>query len=573
MSGAADTSRVTGSRVGRNDPCACGSGRKYKHCCQAKESAPASPGGANARPPQATKQRLKELFHAAKGHWGAGRLPEAIPLLREIARLDPNAPQAHHDLGVTYLRCGRLRDGTDSLQRAIDLRPSFEGALRHLVDGLEPQGREAEALIACRKLSRTAEDPLDRRYYAAKVLVKEKKFDEAAKELRQLVVLSPDRTEVRLLLGQLLSDQGQFEEAVNQFSGVVLRAPSALQRLAEAKRMTDKDRPLIDRLRAVSVQPGLDVMPQSSLQFGLGKAYDDLGDHAEAMRHYDQANRIRAASQRLDRETLAKTYDSHIRSFTAEGLARAAQQLSRPPVAGDDLPVFIVGLPRSGTTLAEQILSSHRDIAAGGELPFWRERVAAWRSSRIGSIDRSAVSQAADAYRALLRSLGPASRRVTDKSPSNYELLWLIRPSFPEARIIHCRRDPIDTALSIYFTNFWSRHDYAWDRSDIVFQFRQYQRLMDHWRRVLPPDRFTEVHYEALVADRETETRRLIAFLGLEWDEACLAPERNTRVVQTASVWQARQPVYKTSVERWRRYEPWLGELRELLSEGKAATS
>jgi hypothetical protein len=117
------------------------------------------------------------------------------------------------------------------------------------------------------------------------------------------------------------------------------------------------------------------------------------------------------------------------------------------------------------------------------------------------------------------------------------------------------------------------RHDYAWDRGDLVFQFRQYERLMDHWRRVLPSDRFTEVQYETLIADREAETRRLIAFLGLEWDEACLAPEQNTRVVQTASVWQARQPVYKTSVERWRRYEPWLGELRELLPEAKAAAS
>jgi tetratricopeptide (TPR) repeat protein len=568
MSGAAETAQVTG-KVGRNDPCPCGSGKKYKHCCQA--SAAASPCGARARPPQATKQRLRELFLAAKGHWDAGHLTEAIPLFREIARLDPNAPQAHHDLGVTYLRCGRLREGTDSLQRAIDLRPGFEGALRHLVGGLEPQGREAEAMSACRKLSRTAEDPIDRRYYAAKVLVKEKNFDEAAKELRQLVVVSPGRTDIRLLLGQLLSDQGQFEEAVQQLKVVVESNPAAFQQLAEAKRMTDKDRPLIDRLLAI--QPGLDAMPYSSLQFGLGKAYDDLGDYAEAMRHYVEANRIRAASNRLDRATLAKTYDSYITGFTTEGLALVAKKVARQAVPGDDLPVFIVGMPRSGTTLTEQILSSHRDIAAGGELPFWRERVAAWRASRIGSVDGSALSDAAEAYRALLRRSGPTSRRVTDKSPTNYELLWLIRLSFPDARIIHCRRHPIDTALSIFFTNFWSRHDYAWDRSDIVFQFRQYERLMDHWRRVLPSDRFTEVQYETLVADREAETRRLIAFLGLEWDEACLAPERNTRVVQTASVWQARQPVYASSVERWRRYEPWLGELRELLPEARATAS
>ena len=572
MSGAVNSARAAG-RVGRNDPCPCGSGKKYKHCCQAKDPTSASPGGANARPTQAMKQRLQELFLAAKEHWDVGRLADAIPLFREIARLDPNAPQAHHDLGVTYLRCGRLREGTDSLQRAVDLRPGFERALRHLVDGLEPQGREAEALIACGKLSRAAENPLDRRYYSAKVLVKERKLEEAAKELRQLITLSPQRTDLRLLLGQVLSDQGQFEEAASQLSAAVERAPAAFQRLAETKRLTERDRPLVERLRAVSDQPGLDVMPRSSLQFGLGKAYDDLGDYEEAMRHYDAANRLRAASQRLDRAALAKSYDSHIKSFTAEGLARAAQQLSRPPVAGNDLPVFIVGLPRSGTTLAEQILSSHRDIVAGGELHFWSERLAAWRTSRIGAIDMSALSEASEDYRALLRTFGPTSLRVTDKAPSNYELLWLIRLAFPDARIIHCRRHPIDTALSIFFTNFWSLHNYAWDRSDIVFQFRQYERLMAHWRSVLPPDRFTEVDYEALVADREMETRRLIRFIGLDWDEACLAPERNTRVVQTASVWQARQPVYMTSVERWRNYEPWLGELRELLESPHSAAS
>ena len=163
---------------------------------------------------------------------------------------------------------------------------------------------------------------------------------------------------------------------------------------------------------------------------------------------------------------------------------------------------------------------------------------------------------------------------MTDKQPINFELLWLIRLAFPDARIVHCRRHPVDTCLSIYFTNFWAhQNDYACDRGDLVFYYRQYERLMDHWRRVLPPDRFTEVDYETLVADREAETRRLVAFIGLDWDDACLAPERKRRAVKTASVWQARQPVYKTSVERWRRYEPWLGELRELLPEPASAGS
>ncbi len=189
----------------------------------------------------------------------------------------------------------------------------------------------------------------------------------------------------------------------------------------------------------------------------------------------------------------------------------------------------------------------------------------------MAGLDAAALWKAADEYLAVLRAAGANALRITDKQPPNFELLWLIRLAFPEARIIHCRRNPVDTCLSIYFSYFGSQQDYAFDRGDLVFQYRQYERLMEHWRRVLPQDRFIEVEYETLIADREAETRRLVAFLGLDWDDACLAPERNPRPIKTASVWQARQPVYTTSLERWRRYEPWLQELRELLPEPASA--
>lgn len=222
-------------------------------------------------------------------------------------------------------------------------------------------------------------------------------------------------------------------------------------------------------------------------------------------------------------------------------------------------------MPRSGTTLVEQILSAHRDVAAGGELAFWLQRRDALHAARTDPLDAGALSKAADDYLALLREIGPRALRVTDKNPMNFEALWLIRLALPRARVIHCRRNPIDTCLSIFFMNFGGKHDYAYDRGDLAFYYREYERLMQHWRAALPLDRFTEVEYETLVADPEEETRRLIAFCGLDWDDACLAPQRNGRAVKTSSQWQVRQPIYKTSVERWRRYEPWLGELRELL--------
>ncbi len=224
-------------------------------------------------------------------------------------------------------------------------------------------------------------------------------------------------------------------------------------------------------------------------------------------------------------------------------------------------------MPRSGTTLVEQTLSSHPAVAAGGELSYWGERLAAREAAGAAPISKDGMSEAADGYLSLLRSLGPNALRVTDRTPRNYELLWLPRLATPKARIIHCRRDPVDTCLSNYFTNFWAQ-DYAWDRGDLVFFYRQYERLMDHWRKILPPDRFIEVDYEALVEDPEAETRRLIAFLGLDWDAACLASDSDARLIETASRRQARQPVYATSVGRWRRYQPWLGELRALAPDG-----
>jgi len=175
----------------------------------------------------------------------------------------------------------------------------------------------------------------------------------------------------------------------------------------------------------------------------------------------------------------------------------------------------------------------------------------------------------AEDYLALLRRIGPNALRVTDKNPFNFLWAGLIHQALPNARFIHCRRDPIDTCLSIYFTRFASAQPFAYDRGDLLFYYRQYQRLMAHWQSVLPPDRLLEIDYQELTADPEQQTRRIVAFCGLAWDDGCLAPERNERRVRTASIWQARQPVYRSSVERWRNYQPWLGELAELHAGGE----
>ncbi len=556
--------------IGRNDLCPCGSGRKYKRCCQAKDARVEMPAAAQ-RAPSASRHRLAALTAAAKAHYDVQRWAEAIPLFLEIVSLDPKNAAAYLDLGVAFLACGRSAEAVASLQRATELQPSNERALTHLGAALLRRGRKSEALVVFRKLSRRAEDALARRLYSAQALELQGRLDEAERELRRLVDLAPQSAKVRAFLGMLLSNRHMFEEAAHHLTQAIDGFPPAFHDLSIIKRFTEADRPLLDRMRSLAERSGLDVLARASVRFGLGKAFDDLGDYAEAMRQYEAANRLRGTSGRVDRAALAARYDNIIAGHPAEALASARQPPAGLARAADDLPVLIVGAPRSGTTLVEQILSSHPAVAAGGELPFWQEHN--WRPSGTSSVEAGKLSRIGEDYRAQLRHIGPGAMRVIDKLPRNFEAIGQIRMALPDARIIHCRRNPLDTCLSMFFTNFTTGHEYTWDRGDLAFFYRQYERLMEHWRRALEDDRFIEIQYETLVANREAETRRLIAFCGLDWNEACLTPERNRRAVNTASLWQARQPVYTTSVDRWRRYEPWLGELRELLPAPEASPS
>jgi hypothetical protein len=232
----------------------------------------------------------------------------------------------------------------------------------------------------------------------------------------------------------------------------------------------------------------------------------------------------------------------------------------------DETPLLIVGMPRSGTTLVERIVSSHPRATGRGELPFWSEEGPAWLEAPLDARSGRAAEVRAAYLRVLRAGTAGHVLRATDKMPFNFFWLGLVHRLFPRARFVHCRRHPVDTCLSIYTTQFGVSWPFASSRADLALYYRLYARLMDHWRAVIPPERLLEVDYEDVVADPDASARRLVAFAGLPWDDACLAPEKNPDAVRTANKWQARQPVYRTSTERWRRYEPWLGELRELLA-------
>jgi hypothetical protein len=228
--------------------------------------------------------------------------------------------------------------------------------------------------------------------------------------------------------------------------------------------------------------------------------------------------------------------------------------------------LFIVGMIRSGTSLMEQIVSSHPDVAGAGELSFWHDHEQdCWGADGLPDPER--LQQISGMFVELIQSKAPQARRVTDKLPHNFALIGEIASALPEARFIHCRRSPADNCLSVYTTAYQRPPVFAHDRANIAFAYREYARMMDHWRAVLPADRLLEVSYEEMVQDREAVVRRVIEFIGLPWHEACLRHEENQRAVRTPSLWQVRQPIYTTSMQRWRRFEEWIPEFVELEKE------
>lgn len=383
--------------------------------------------------------------------------------------------------------------------------------------------------------------------------------------MRLVVAANPSDPAAQDLLGTLLRELGRFDEASAHYRKRIAAAPrdgAAHLGFALTRRMTELDRPMLEGMSLALEDKTLDAKERARFHYAAAKADDDLGNYAEAIEHYDAANVImreglKRSGRKLDKARHAANIERMIRVFDRDFLARLSG-------VDSERPIFIVGMIRSGTTLAEQILSSHPAIGAGGELPFWGRQGGLLTEMEEGRFDSEKKRLLAEEYCALLDRLAPGARRVIDKMPTNYLLLGLLHAVFPRARIVHCRRNALDTCLSIYFTPFENLPDFAGDRESIAFYYEQYAKLMDHWQNALPAGSIFELDYEKLIADRQAVVRQLLTFCGVEWDEACLHHEQNPRAVVTPSMWQVRQPIYRASAGRWRNYAPWLGALARL---------
>ena len=461
--------------------------------------------------------------------WGLGRYGEADGCYRAAIRVRPAYPDAHANLGALLLSKGEFADAETALRRALKLNPTLLNARHNLGLTLIGRGRWREA---------------------------RGQFNKALKR-------DPRHAAACVGAARIASLEGQFAEAealLRRALNVDPHMPAAWAALAGLRRMTPADAVWRERAEAIAATTSAGLQ-EADLRFAIGKYCDDVGDYQGAFASYQRGNALlKAVADGYDRRQREQFVDEVRRTYSAPTLATAADG-----ACASIRPVFVVGMMRSGTSLAEQIIGSHPSVVAAGELEFWNEaaraRAALDQAAPLRAPERE---QLATAYLKVLATHSADAARVIDKAPANTDCLGLIHSVFPNARILYMRRDPIDTCLSCYFQQLSPAHTHTMDLGDLAHYYEQHHRLLEHWRAVLPPGTMLEIPYAELVSDLEHWTRKVLDFLGLAWDARCLEFHSTRRAVVTASFWQVRQRIYRESVGRWRNYRTFLGPLLRL---------
>ena len=498
-------------------------------------------------------------LHLARSSLALQDIAAALAAATRATTLSPHSADAHFLLGHALAKRKDYRAAADAYRTADRLAPDRYETLLSLGTVLAELKQIEEAVTCCRRA--VALYPTDARAHVALggALRRAEDFGGSVEALRTAVALAPERQDVWLEQADNYALMGRFDDAAESYRGVLAMdpgSPEALSRLAAIGRLPDPAAAHAP-LRAALADPERPEAERLSAGFALGSLLDAAGDHDAAFATYAAANRLAhelsaVAGERFDLIQFRRRVDLLRAAFVPAAL-EATKGWGDP----SDVPVFVVGMPRSGTTLVEQILASHCRVYGAGErkdIFAIADRLEADRPTIApADWDPAAVRAEAAAQVARLRALGKTADRVIDKLPDNILQLGHIAVLFPNARVIICRRDPRDVCLSCYFQRFRDGMAWTYDLADAAARAAEIERLAAYWRGALPL-RMLEVHYEALVGDLEGQSRRMVDFLGLDWDAACLTFHTTQRAMQTASFWQVRQPLYASSVGRWRHY-------------------
>lgn len=614
-------------KPGRNDPCSCGSGKKYKKCCHDRqEGGPSAAGEINLLVALFNAGRLSEAETLARqmsiryptqglvwkilgtcllmqGKDGSVALRKAAQLLpgdaelrnqlgivltaqqrygeaeisfKQALGIDPSYVEACYNLSLAYLAQSRLQEADQVLRFAVDTEPAYPMAHYGLGLVLKAQGRLPEAESSLQRAVDIRPDFAGGYYCLAYLCMEQGRSSEAVSGFLRAVEIEPGYVDAYIKLGECYAEQGRFPEAEASYRRALEISPGNIDArfdlaLLEAAGSADENlAALIEVEQAVlNHKKAITGNEAIKLNFALGRAYDHRGDHEQAFAHFLEGCLLKRAMFDYDPGETTARIAGIMRIFDRESIVRLGN--GGNPSA---LPVFVLGMPRSGTTLVEQIISSHPAVYGAGELPDLMEIATGATAETellfpggVQPLNPDRLVAMGNQYLANLQRRAPEAQRIIDKMPANFLAVGLIHLMLPNAKIIHINRNPVDTCLSCFTTVFGHGQHHTYDLTELGRYYADYARLMEHWREVLPEGAFLDVQYEDIVADQETQARRIIGYCGLEWDEACLDFHKNKRIVRTASMAQVRRPIYQSSVGRWPRYEKFLEPLLDALGE------
>ena len=504
---------------------------------------------------------------------GLGRAEDAIAHFNKAIALMPDYVEAYSSLGNTLQDLGRLEEAVTQHEKAIAIRPDYAEAHSNLGNALQALGRPADAIPHYRKAIAIRPD-LAMAYYNLGIALDETSFPtEAITAYERALAINPDYAEAHHNLGNALDEMGRQDDAVTHYEQALAINPD----YAEAYRNLSRIRPREEQVSAIETllkKTALSESDSIDCHFALGNIYRNVKAFDKAFEHYKVGNALKRKSIGYDSHDFKGFVDRLIENYSSAYFEKTGTRGS-----DSELPVFIVGMPRSGTTLVEQIVATHPQVYGAGELAALGrlEQVVARKCGDsspypecMNACDETIVRESCGEYLQELRSYSPDAERVTDKMPANFMKIGFIKTLFPKARIIHCQRNALDTCTSNLLNYFAVGNEYSFDQDDLGQYYLDYQRLMTHWASLFASD-ILNVQYEELVMDQETVSRQLLEYLGLEWDDRCLDFHRNKRAVNSFSSMQVRQPVYASSIDRWKHYEKHLGPLIAILRSAASA--